>query len=104
MSTEPTFPRVPVIGLQKRQVSIAHTCASVVILCDCGSPAPILIPNFDRAGLCLACKTKYVIANLQFKNENGLVSLNVDVAKWRGPMDASKELVVPATTPTGATQ
>lgn len=88
------FPKVPTIGVQRRQVQIAHTTVSAVLVCDCGSPAPVLIPNHDRAGICLACKTKYVISELLFKNEGGLITMDTQVAKWNGPMSASKELDV----------
>lgn len=90
--------RVPTIGLQPKQVQIAPgtagTLISVTMLCDCGSDVPVLIPNVDRAGLCTRCKTKYVISKVQFQNDSGLISMNTEVAKWRGPMSASKEMDV----------
>jgi hypothetical protein len=88
------FPKVPVINLQKRKVQIVHIISCVVMTCDCGSTVPILIPNHDRAGICLTCKTKYVIAKFEVKNENGLITTSVDVAKWNGPMSASPALDV----------
>lgn len=90
---EQVRPKGHVIGLQRRSVHVAATMVSAVIVCDCGSPAPVLIPNHDRAGICLACKTKYVISELVLKN-TGLVSVETQVAKWNGPMSASRELDV----------
>jgi hypothetical protein len=86
--------RVPIVGLQKRQVTMGELLISATILCDCGSPLPITIPNVDRAGLCKACKTKYVIAKVEFKNDANLVHVNWDVAKWMGPMSATQALDV----------
>ena len=89
------FPRVPVIGLQARKVQICGLpVVTAVVLCDCGHPIPVVIANLDRAGFCPACKTKYVIAKLQFQNVNGQVSLAWEVGKWEGPMAASNELTV----------
>lgn len=89
------FPKVPTIGLQPRKVQIAGYVLSAAIVCDCGSMKPILIPNVDKAGVCLACKAKYVIAGLEFRNEGGQVTSNIQVARWNGPTSASKELDVP---------
>lgn len=93
---ETTFPKVPVIGLQRRQVQITQTMIAAVLVCDCGSTAPVLIPNHDRAGVCLACKTKYVLSALDFQNQGGLITMDTQVAKWNGPMSASRELDVSA--------
>lgn len=89
------FPKVPTIGLQPRKVQVAGYVLSAAIVCDCGSAKPILIPNVDKAAVCTACKQKYVIASLVFRNENGLITSNIDIAKWNGPTSASKELDVP---------
>lgn len=88
------FPKVPVIGLQPTKVSICGVVTSMTILCDCGSPVPVIIPNMDRAGICMTCKTKYVISKLKFENVNGNVSIEQQVAKWGGPMSASPDLDV----------
>lgn len=86
--------KVQVIGLQPRKVQIVASIHSMVIVCDCGSATPILIPNVDRAGFCAACKTKYVISQIKFENNAGQVGMETAVAKWAGPMSASNELTV----------
>lgn len=86
------FPKVPVIGLQPTKVNICGTVVSMVVLCDCGSPVPVVIPNLDRAGVCMTCKTKYVISKLEMQNVNGQVSMNTQVSKWGGPVSASPDL------------
>lgn len=91
----PQYPKVPIIGLQPRKVDVCGLpLISCVVTCDCGSPAPIIIPNIDRAGFCPSCKTKLVIARVDFQNVNGHVTLNTQVAKWQGPMSASSELTI----------
>ncbi len=89
------MPSVPIIGLKKPEVVCHHTSAHAVVTCDCGSPVPIVIPGFDEAGLCKACKTKYVIAQLTFTNNQGQCSMNIKVGKWEGPMAASFDLHLP---------
>lgn len=91
------FPRVPILGVKKPEVVCHYVHGSAVIGCDCGSPLPVIVPAFDRAGICLACKTKYVIAELHFTNANGDVQIQTKVAKWRGPMSASADLDVSLT-------
>src|SRR5690242_18751028 len=95
MSNPPVGPRVPIIGLKKPEVVCHYTAAQCVVTCDCGSPTPIVIPGLDRAGLCVACKSKYVIARLDFTNAQGQVSMNIQVGKWLGPMAASFDLDLP---------
>ncbi len=90
-----TFPKVPVVGLKPRAPKICGTppcAASVVVLCECGYPYPFQIPSVDRAGCCPGCKLKFVISEISFRNAGGQVSMNVQVAKWNGPMSASTEL------------
>lgn len=88
-------PRIPVIGLQRRQVKHIDVRVIEVVMCDCGNPDPIVIPGFDRAGFCPKCKTKLIISKLEFANVNGNVTMSVQVAKWNGPMSAaSRDLEV----------
>jgi len=88
-------PSVPVIGVQKRQVKMCGLpMITAVALCDCGQAQPIIIPAIDRAGVCVGCKTQYVISRIDFRNESGDITLNAEVSKWYGPAEASKELAV----------
>jgi hypothetical protein len=96
MPTDPRLLKVPILG-QKKQVVCYYVHGSAVITCLCGSPVPIVIPGFDRAGICMTCKRKYVIASLLFKNDNGLVSMDTQIAEWGGPASASADLDVPLT-------
>lgn len=86
---------VPIVGLKKPAVVCHFTAAQSVVSCDCGSPVPVVIPGLDRAGMCGACQTKYVIASLKFVNLNGAVTMDVQIGKWHGPMAASFELDLP---------
>ncbi len=88
----PVFPKVPIIGAQPRKAVCHMHDARATVVCDCGSPLPIDIPSLSRAGFCTACKQKYVIASLTFANRNGAVSSQIEIAKWAGPMSASREL------------
>ena len=88
------FPKVPTIGLQPAKAMVCDWAAQMVVLCDCGSPVPILVPNIDRAGVCKTCKTKYVIARFEMVNNNGQIGVNVQLAKWGGPTSASPDLDV----------
>lgn len=88
------FPKVPIIGGQSREVTCSVFDARATILCDCGSPIPIDIPSINRAGFCTGCKTKYVISKLIIRNLNGHIGSEIEIAKWQGPMSASRELDV----------
>lgn len=88
------FPKVPIIGSQPREVTCHAFDGRAVVVCDCGSPTPIDIPSFNRAGFCTACKQKFVIASMGLVNNGGHVTTEITIAKWAGPMSASRELEV----------
>jgi hypothetical protein len=92
MSLAQDMKRVPVIGLQPKEVTICETLCAMVILCDCGSTRPIVIPSLIRAGLCRVCKQTYVISTVEIHNVNGQLTFNTQVAKWTGPISASPGL------------
>lgn len=88
------FPKVPLVGGMPREVTCHTYDGRATVVCACGSPLPIDIPSFGRAGFCTACKQKYVIASMTLTNQNGHVSSAITIAKWAGPMSASRELEV----------
>ena len=89
------FPKVPIVGQKQPESTCHYVAAQAVVTCKCGDPAPIVIPALDRAGLCKVCKTRYVIAKFNWKNDNGLLSLDTQIGEWKGAMNASEDLSVP---------
>lgn len=83
------------IGTPKAQPTTHYIASQAVLTCDCGSHLPVVIQGLDRAGQCHSCQTKWIIYRIDYLNNQGVVTMNLQVAKWFGPMAATRELDLP---------
>ncbi len=83
----------PGLVIKPARVQSHQLQIQAIVTCDCGWKAPFLVsalitPGVDKPQRCPGCGQAYVIASVEYRNVNGDISLNSQLATVGSPKTA----------------